>query len=225
MEQNTRMSMDQIPFDKLEKVGIKRDLIEKMEKREMTDFLNGYRSDKLYTVNAKVGDQDYKIPAKVRLQSKEDGSVDIRLHPIQRLNVPDEYLGHKFTKEEKGALLNDRNLGKTVELTGRDGKKDNYYLSIDPKTNEMIPLRARYIQIPDKIKGVTLTAEQKDKLAAGQKVTVDGMIGKNDKKFSATLQVDASGRNISFKDFKNEEQKQSQEQKAEKSKGAKQKVS
>ena len=65
MEQNTRMSMDQIPFDKLEKVGIKRDLIEKMEKREMTDFLNGYRSDKLYTVNAKVGDQDYKIPAKV----------------------------------------------------------------------------------------------------------------------------------------------------------------
>jgi hypothetical protein len=225
MEQNTRMSMDQIPFDKLEKVGIKRDLIEKMEKREMTDFLNGYRSDKLYTVNAKVGDQDYKIPAKVRLQSKEDGSVDIRLHPIQRLNVPDEYLGHKFTKEEKGALLNDKNLGKTVELTGRDGKKDNYYLSIDPKTNEMIPLRARYIQIPDKIKGVTLTAEQKDKLAAGQKVTVDGMTGKNDKKFSATLQVDAAGRNISFKDFKNEEQKQSQEQKADKSKGAKQKVS
>jgi len=225
MEQNTRMSMDQIPFDKLEKVGIKRDLIEKMEKREMTDFLNGYRSDKLYTVNAKVGDQDYKIPAKVRLQSKEDGSVDIRLHPIQRLNVPDEYLGHKFSKEEKGALLNDRNLGKTVELTGRDGKKDNYYLSIDPKTNEMIPLRARYIQIPDKIKGVTLTAEQKDKLAAGQKVTVDGMTGKNDKKFSATLQVDAAGRNISFKNFKSENQEQSQEQKAEKSKGAKQKVS
>jgi len=225
MEQNTRMSMDQIPFDKLEKVGIKRDLIEKMEKREMTDFLNGYRSDKLYTVNAKVGDQEYKIPAKVRLQSKEDGSVDIRLHPIQRLNVPDEYLGHKFTKEEKGALLNDRNLGKTVELTGRDGKKDNYYLSIDPKTNEMIPLRARYIQIPNKIKGVTLTAEQKDKLAAGQKVTVDGMTGKNDKKFSATLQVDAAGRNISFKDFKSEKQEQSQEQKAEKNKGAKQKVS
>lgn len=225
MEQNTRMSMDQIPFDKLEKVGIKRDLIEKMEKREMTDFLNGYRSDKLYTVNAKVGDQDYKIPAKIRLQNKEDGSVDIRVHPIQRLNVPDEYLGHKFSKEEKGALLSDRNLGKTVELTGRDGKKDNYYLSIDPKTNEMIPLRARYIQIPDKIKGVTLTAEQKDKLAAGQKVTVDGMTGKNDKKFSATLQVDAAGRNISFKDFKSEKQEQSQEQKAEKSKGAKQKVS
>ena len=169
MEQKTRMSMDQIPFDKLEKVGINRDLIQKMEKQEMTDFLNGFRSDKLYTVNAKINGEDYKIPAKIRLQSKEDGSVDIKVHPIQRLNVPDEYMGHKFTREEKGALLGDKNLGKTLELTGRDGKKDNYYLSIDPKTNELIPLRSSYIQIPDKIKGTNLSLEQKEKLASGEK--------------------------------------------------------
>jgi len=229
MEQNTRMSLDQVPFDKLEKVGIKSDLIKQMEKREMTDFLNGFRSDKLYTVNARIGDETYKIPAKIRLQSREDGSVDIKVHPIQRLNVPDEYLGHKFTKEEKGALLNDKNLGKTVELTSRNGQKDNYYLAIEPKTNELIPLRTSYIQVPDKIKGVTLTAEQKDKLAAGHKVEVDGMTGKNDKKFSATLQVDAATRNISFSNFKQEKMEKSEEKKqdakAEKKTGAKQKVS
>jgi len=229
MEQSTRMSMDQVPFDKLEKVGIKADLIKQMEKQEMTDFLNGFRSDKLYTVNAKINGEDYKIPAKIRLQSKEDGSVDIKVHPIQRLNVPDEYMGHKFTKEEKGALLNDRNLGKTVELTGRDGKKDNYYLAIDPKTNELIPLRTSYIQVPDKIKGVNLSSEQKEKLAAGHKVEVDGMMGKNDKKFGATLQVDAANRNISFSNFKQEKMEktedQKQEAKAEKKAGAKQKVS
>ncbi len=224
-QQSTRMSMDQVPFDKLEKVGIKADLIKQMEKQEMTDFLNGFRSDKLYTVKAQIGNEEYKIPAKIRLQSKEDGSVDIRIHPIQRLNVPDEYMGHKFTKEEKGALLNDRNLGKTVELTGRDGKKDNYYLAIDPKTNELIPLRTKMIQVPEKIKGVTLSSEQKEKLASGQKVVVDGMMGKNEKKFSATLQVDAAGRNISFSQFKQEKSedlktdaKQSEKQ------GARQKV-
>ncbi|WP_159516910.1 DUF3945 domain-containing protein [Sunxiuqinia indica] len=209
MEQNTRMTMDQVPFDKLEKAGIKRDLIENMGKREMTDFLNGFRSARLYTLNARIGDQDYKIPAKIRLHSKEDGSVDIKVHPIQRLNVPDEYMGHKFTKEEKGALLGDKNLGKTVELTSRSGQKDNYYLAIDPKTNELIPLRVSYIQIPDKIKGVSLTADQKNKLAAGQKVEVKGMMGKNDKKFGATLQVDAAGRNISFSDFKQEKMEKS----------------
>lgn len=229
MEQSTRLSMDQVPFDKLEQAGIKRDLIEKMEKREMTDFLNGFRSDKLYTVNARINDQDYKIPAKIRLQSKDDGTVDIRVHPIQRLNVPDEYMGHKFTKEEKGALLNDKNLGKTVELTGRNGQKDSYYLAIDPKTNELIALRTGYIQVPDKIKGVTLSAEQKDRLAAGHKVEVDGMMGKNDKKFSATLQVDAAGRNIGFSNFKQEKMEQTealkQEAKADKKTGAKQKMS
>ena len=224
-QQKTRMSMDQIPFDKLEKVGIKADLIKQMEKQEMTDFLNGFRSDKLYTVNAKINGDDYRIPAKIRLHSNEDGSVGIKVHPIQRLNVPDEYMGHKFSKEEKGALLNDKNLGKTIELTGRDGKKDNYYLSIDSKTNELIPLRSSYIQVPDKIKGANLSSEQKEKLAAGEKVTVDGMTGTNDKKFSATLQVDAANRNIGFSQFKQEKSedlktdaKQSEKQ------GAKQKV-
>ncbi len=229
MEQKTRMSTDQIPFDKLEKVGINRDLIQKMEKREMTDFLNGFRSDKLYTVNAKIGGEDFRIPAKIRLQSNDDGSVGIKVHPIQRLNVPDEYLGHKFTKEEKGALLNDKNLGKTVELTGRDGKKDNYYLGIDSKTNEMIPLRSSYIQIPDKIKGATLSAEQKENLAAGKKVEVMGMTGKDDKKFSAVLQVDGASRKIGFSDFKQEKQGQSETAKQENSEakkaGARQKVS
>ncbi|MDX9881871.1 MAG: DUF3945 domain-containing protein [Prolixibacteraceae bacterium] len=224
-QQSTRMSMDQIPFDKLEKVGIKADLIKQMEKQEMTDFLNGFRSDKLYTVKAQIGNEEYKIPAKIRLQSKEDGSVDIKIHPIQRLNVPDEYMGYKFSKEDKGALLNDKNLGKVVELTGRDGKKDNYYLAIDSKTNELIPLRTKMIQIPEKIKGVELSSEQKEKLASGQKVVVDGMMGKNEKKFSATLQVDAAGRNISFSQFKQEKSEDLKtDAKQSETQGARQKV-
>ncbi|MCW0481362.1 DUF3945 domain-containing protein [Gaoshiqia sediminis] len=219
-QQNTRIKVEDIPFDKLEKAGVNRDFVKNMDQRELTDFLNGFRSDKLYTINAKINGEDYKIPAKLRLHQGEDGKVDVKVHPIQRLFVPDEYLGHKFTKEEKGALLNDKNLGKTVELTGRDGKKDTYYLSIDPKTNELIPLRAKHIQVPDKIKGVTLSSEQKEKLGAGQKVTVDGMLGKNNKKFGATLQVNAAERNISFSNFKQEKTQKSEDLKQEKSKGA-----
>jgi len=224
MEQSTRIRMEDIPFDKLEKVGINRDFVSHMESNELKDFLNGFRSEKLYTVNAKINDQDYRIPAKIRLQQKDDGSVNVKVHPIQRLYVPDEYMGHKFTKQEKAALLNDRNLGKTLELTGRDGKKDNYYLAIDSKTNELIPLRTKNIQTPDKIKGASLSEEQKQKLAAGKKIVLDGMTGRNGKKFSATLQVDAANRNISFSGFKMEKEKDL-EQKTEKAKGAKQKIS
>jgi len=224
MEQSTRIRMEDIPFDKLEKVGINRDFVSHMESNELKAFLNGFRSEKLYTVNAKINDQDYRIPAKIRLQQQGDGSVNVKVHPIQRLYVPDEYMGHKFTKQEKAALLNDRNLGKTLELTGRDGKKDSYYLAIDSKTNELIPLRTKNIQTPDKIKGASLSEEQKQKLAAGKKIVLDGMTGRNGKKFSATLQVDAANRNISFSGFKMEKEKDL-EQKTEKAKGAKQKVS
>lgn len=221
MEQNTRMKIEDIPFDKLEKAGIDKEFVNRMEGRELNDFLNGFRSEKLYTVKARINDEDYKIPAKIRLQKQDDGSVNVKVHPIQRLYIPDEYLGHKFTKEEKGALLNDKNLGKIVELTGNNGQKDNYYLNVDPKTNELIPLKVKHIQIPDKIKGVNLSETQKQKLAAGHKVSVDGMMGKNGKKFSATLQIDAANRNIGFKDFK---QEKSEDLKQEKKSGAKQKV-
>ncbi len=222
MEQSTRIKQDEIPFEKLEKVGIKKDFVDRMEGNELKDFLNGFRSAKLYTVNAKINDEQFRIPAKIRLQKQEDGSVNIKVHPIQRLHIPDEYLSHKFTKEEKSALLNDKNLGKTVELTSKNGQKDKYYLSIDSKTNELIPLRTKNIKISDKIKGASLSAEQKQKLAAGKKVFLDKMTGRNGKKFGAALQVDAANRTIGFSGFK---QEKDLDAKKEKTKGTKQKVS
>ena len=224
MEQTTWIKKDEIPLEKLEKVGIKKDFVSQMESQELKDFLNGFRSQKLYTVNARINDEDFRIPAKIRLQKQEDGSVNVKVHPIQRLHIPDEYMGHKFSKEDKGALLNDKNLGRTVELTGKNGQKDQYFLSIDSKTNELVPLRAKHIDIPDKIKGVSLSEEQRQKLGSGEQVNVENMTGSNGKKFSATLQVDAANRSINFSGFKQEMEKELN-QKSEKSKGAKQKAS
>lgn len=224
MEQTTWIKKDEIPLEKLEKVGIKKDFVGQMESQELKDFLNGFRSQKLYTVNARINDEDFRIPAKIRLQKQEDGTVNVKVHPIQRLHIPDEYMGHKFSKEDKGALLNDKNLGKTVELTGKNGQKDQYFLSIDSKTNELVPLRVKHIDIPDKIKGVSLSEEQRQKLGSGEKVNVEKMTGSNGKKFSATLQVDAANRSINFSGFKQEVENELN-QKSEKTKGAKQKVS
>ena len=224
MEQSTWIKKEEIPLEKLEKVGIKKDFVGQMESQELKDFLNGFRSQKLYTVNARINDEDFRIPAKIRLQKQEDGTVDVKVHPIQRLHIPDEYMGHKFSKEDKGALLNDKNLGRTVELTGKNGQKDQYFLSIDSKTNELVPLRMKHIDIPDKIKGVSLSEEQRQKLGNGEKVSVENMTGSNGKKFSATLQVDAANRSINFSGFKQEVEKELN-QKEEQKKGAKQKAS
>ncbi|WP_442913408.1 DUF3945 domain-containing protein [Labilibaculum sp. K2S] len=157
------------------------------------------------------------------MQKEEDGSVKVKVHPIQRLHIPDEYLRHKFTKEEKTALLEDKHLGKTIEMTNQKGEKDNIYLSLDPKTNELIPLCSKRIRVPEKIKGASLSEEQKQQLAAGEKIHLDGMTGKNGKKFSASLQVDAANRGTNFSGFKQEKEKE-KEQKPEKKRGNKQKV-
>ncbi|MBK3518265.1 DUF3945 domain-containing protein [Carboxylicivirga marina] len=203
MEQNTRYKLEEVPLAKLQKVGIQQDFISKMEKKELTDFLNGFRSDKLYTINAQINDENYRIPAKIRLQ-REGEEIKIRIHPIQRLHIPDSFMGHAFSKEERDTLLKDRNLGKVIEMQDFNGKKDKYYIGIDPKTNEIIPLKQKNIQVADKIKGVSLSAAQKEKLSKGEKVQLKGMTGRNEKKFSATLQIDPAVRNIRFTDFKNE---------------------
>lgn len=221
MEQSTRIQKEEIPYAKLEKVGVNKDFVNRMDENELRDFLNGFRSQKLYTISATVNDQQMRIPAKLRLKKEDDGTVNVKIHPIQRLQIPEEYMGHKFTQDERNRLIAERNLGKTIELTGKDGKKDKYYLGLDPKTNELVPLRTKNITIPDKIKGVTLSAEQKQKLAKGEKVYLDKMTGRNGKKFGAILQVDAANRTINFSDFK---QEKDLDKKQAKSKGAKQKV-
>lgn len=203
-QQNTRIRMEDIPFESLERVDVSRDFVNQMEDRELNDFLNGFRSSKLYTITTMINDERYRIPAKIRLQQLEDGSVGVRVHPIQRLMIPDEFMGHRFSREEKLALLSDKRLEKTVELIGKNGKKDSYFLAIDPKTNELISLRSKSIRIPEKIKGVTLSQEQRQKLAVGKKIVLDEMTGRNGRKFSASLQIDAANRNINFSGVKME---------------------
>jgi len=80
------------------------------------------------------------------------------------------------------------------------------------------------IEIPEKIEGVSLSDEQKQKLGNREKVTVENMTGSNGKKFSAMFQLDAASRNIGFSGFK-QEMRKAMDQKEEKKKGAKQKVS
>jgi sulfoacetaldehyde dehydrogenase len=73
--------------------------------------------------------------------------------------------------------------------------------------------------------GYLVSEEQKQKLAAGKKVFLDKMTGRNGQKFGASLQVDAANRSINFSGFKQEKKlTEEQNEKQTKTKGAKQKV-
>lgn len=55
-----------------------------------------------------------------------------------------------------------------------DGTKFNAYLSVDPQTNDLIPVRVEKVQVPRVILGTELTEEQHQALV-GKAVEVAGL--------------------------------------------------
>ena len=108
------------------------------------------------------------------------------------------YMGYKFSPEEKEQLLTTGNLGKTIEVTPKNGEPFAAYVSIDPQTNEIIALRADRVNIPREIKGITLSDAQYKSLVEGKAVKVEGMTAKSGKTFNAVLQVNAEKKGIEF---------------------------
>ena len=72
------------------------------------------------------------------------------------------------------------------------------FISIDRLTNETVSAPVKAIRIPDEVKGVLLTKEQKEALAAGKGVYVEGMTAESGKKFNATIQINADKRGLDF---------------------------
>ena len=98
-------------------------------------------------------------------------------------------MGYKFSPEEKEQLLATGNLGKTIEVTPKNGEPFSAYVSIDPQTNEIIALRADRVNIPKEIKGVTLSDAQYKELVEGKAVKVEGMTAKTlSERFGKVLQ-------------------------------------
>ena len=98
-------------------------------------------------------------------------------------------MGYKFSPEEKEQLLAMSNLGKTIEVTPKNGEPFSAYVSIDSQTNEIIALRADRVNIPKEIKGVTLSDAQYKELVEGKAVKVEGMTAKTlSERFGKVLQ-------------------------------------
>lgn len=155
--------------------------------------------------------------ARLAFRTDGDGNIGLAIHPLRKepqLDFP--YMGYKFSPEEKETLLATGNLGKTIEVTPKNGEPFAAYVSIDPQTNELIALRADRVNIPKEIKGVTLSDQQYKDLVEGKAVKVEGMTAKSGKSFNATLQVNAERKGIEFifdnnRGFK-ERQQQTQQQ-------------
>ena len=192
----TAIDESKIDWKQLDDLGLTRERLE--QSGELAKMLNWQKSN-LITITVPIGDTTIYTDARLAFRTDGEGNIGLAIHPLRKepqLDFP--YLGHKFSSEEKEQLLATGNLGKTIEITPKNGEPFAAYVSIDPQTNELIALRADRVAIPKEIKGVTLSDAQYKDLVEGKAVKVEGMTAKSGKSFNATLQVNAEKKGIEF---------------------------
>ena len=192
----TAIDESKIDWKQLDNLGLTRERLE--QSGELTKMLNWQKSN-LVTIAIPMGDTTIYTDARLAFRTDGEGNIGLAVHPLRKepqLDFP--YMGHKFSPEEKEQLLATGNLGKTIEITPKNGEPFAAYVSIDPQTNELIALRADRVNIPKEIKGVTLSDAQYKDLVEGKAVKVEGMTAKSGKSFNATLQVNAEKKGIEF---------------------------
>ena len=192
----TAIDESKIDWKQLEHLGLSRERLE--QSGELEKMLSWQKSN-LVTIAIPIGDTTIYTDARLAFRTNEQGDIGLAIHPLRKEPQLDfSYMGYKFSPEEKEQLLTTGNLGKTIEVTPKNGEPFSAYVSIDPQTNEIIALRADRVNIPKEIKGVTLSDAQYKNLVEGKAVKVEGMTAKSGKSFNATLQVNAERKGIEF---------------------------
>ena len=192
----TAIDPEKVDWKMLDNLGLSRERLE--QGGELEKMLNWQKTN-LVTIAVPIGDTTIYTEARLAFRTDDSGNVGLAIHPLRKepqLDFP--YMSYKFSPKEKEALLTTGNLGKTIEVTPKNGEPFSAYVSIDPQTNEIVALRADRVNIPKEIKGVTLSDAQYKDLVEGKAVKVEGMTAKSGKTFDATLQVNAERKGIEF---------------------------
>lgn len=201
---------EQIDWETLNHLGLSK---EKLEKMSLLDpLLKGYKTNELVPVSLNLGTAVTRMDARLSLKQNDEGQVVLAIHGIRKepnLNYP--FFGHEFSKEDKDNLLQTGNMGRVVDLTNpKNNEIMPSIISIDRLTNEVIALRTDFIKIPDEIKGIKLSEEQKKTLLEGKPLALEGMVSKKGTAFDASVQFNADKRFVEFLFDRNDSNKQTQ---------------
>lgn len=192
-----RYNESMINWDQLKNFGLSREYLQ--ERGLLDSMLKGYKTNQLVPINLNFGSAVLRTDARLSLQQSNTGEVVLAIHGIRKQpELERPYFGHIFSEEDKKNLLETGNMGRVVELKGRNGEYIPSFISLDKMTNEVVAMRAENVYIPNEIKGVQLTDQEKNDLREGKKVYIEGMTTKSGNEFNAHIQVSAERRGIDF---------------------------
>ena len=184
-------------WEELKNFGLSREYL--MERGLLDQMLRGYKTNQVVPISMNFGSAVLRTDARLSFQQSVGGPIVLGIHGIrQKPELERPYFGHIFSEEDKKNLLETGNMGRVVELKGRNGEYIPSFISIDKLTNEVVAMRAENAYIPQEIKGVKLTDQEINDLREGKKVFIEGMISNNGKEFDAHIQVNAERRGIEY---------------------------
>ncbi|MDR2951313.1 MAG: DUF3945 domain-containing protein [Prevotella sp.] len=191
-----------IDWEQLKSIGVTREQL--VKSGSLDKMLNWQKSPVLFPIEGNLHGVHIQTDARLSLRENVAGELSLRVHSVRQHPELDKGLyASQLTEEDKKNLLEKGHAGRLIEFTiGKDNagndKAINAYASIDKMTNELVILNAEKIKIPDELKGVKLSEQQKQELREGKGVYIENMLSKNLKPFNATVQVSAEKRGLEF---------------------------
>lgn len=176
--------------------GVEREQL--VQTGDLEKMLN-YGKSGLLKIQPTIADEKISIEARLSLRQNRDGNIKLVPHPVHlEPDLEKEYRGHQFTAADKEQLLKTGNLGRIVELNGKEGAKIPSYVSLDRLTNEIVSIPVERLKIRDTIGKTRLSEEEIATLRNGQPVLNKEVTLRDGKTFKTTLQVNADSRSVEF---------------------------
>ena len=192
-----RYNESMINWEELKNFGLSREYLQ--ERGLLEQMLKGYKTNQVVPISMNFGSAVLRTDARLSFQQSVGGPIVLGIHGIrQKPELDRPYFGHIFSEEDKKNLLETGNMGRVVELKGRNGEYIPSFISIDKLTNEVVAMRAENAFIPKEIKGVQLTEQEQNDLREGKKVFIEAMISNSGKEFDAHIQINAERRGIEY---------------------------
>lgn len=193
-----RFNESMINWKQLELFGLSREFLQ--EKGLLDQMLRGYKTNQLVPISMNFGSAALRTDARLSFQQSIGGPVVLGIHGIRREPELDRpFYGHIFSEEDKQNLREKGNMGRVAELVSRTtGEFVPSFISIDKLTNEVVSMRVENTYIPNEIKDVVLTDQEKQDLRDGKAIYLEGMKAKSGNEFSAHVQISAERRGIDY---------------------------
>ena len=169
----TKISPEELPYSQFKKLGMDKETVLNMPKSDLQKLLRGDKTD---IMDLKLNDNS-RIPSEVKLSliRESDNSIKLLVHPYRK-EILNEF---SLDKEQMKILKN----GGSVEgmAKAKNGEIKPHIFQLDKDLNEIMKVTKDSIRIPDKINDIKLTNEQKEQIASGKSVSIEGKNGSTTK--------------------------------------------